>query len=161
MISFDDLKKIMSYDPESGNLLWLISRGKARIGSIAGCIYSDGYRVVTILGKRYRSTHLAFLLMTGNMPENIIDHIDLMKSNDRWKNLREANRSQNGANQKLQSRSKTRLKGVHKKRKRSWDSAIRHDGKTIYLGSFLCPAAAHFAYVVAAHKLHGEFARFS
>lgn len=31
--------------------------------------------------------------------------------------------------------------------------------KRIYLGWFTCPAAAHFAYVIAADKAFGEFAR--
>lgn len=155
------VKELLKYDPTTGDLVWLVSRGKAKVGKVAGCIYSDGYRVVEIFGERYRSTHLAFLLMTGKMPREMVDHVDGTKSNDRWGNLREATRSQNGANQKLQSRKNLPLKGVERTPGGNYRASLRHHRKLIHLGTFGCPAAAHFAYAVAADIHHGEFARFS
>ena len=38
-------------------------------------------------------------------------------------------------------------------------SQIRKNGKVYNLGYFNCPAAASFAYQIAADKLHKEFAR--
>ncbi len=43
--------------------------------------------------------------------------------------------------------------------RRKWVAEIMADGKSRKVGSFDCPAAAHFAYIIAADKLHGEFAR--
>jgi hypothetical protein len=38
---------------------------------------------------------------------------------------------------------------------------IMYKGSRRFLGYFSCPAAAHFAYVIAADKYFGEFARSS
>lgn len=40
-----------------------------------------------------------------------------------------------------------------------WRARIAKDGRSHILGYFDTPEAAHAAYVAAAHKYHGEFAR--
>lgn len=66
----------------------------------------DGYRVITIFGNektrpQYRSGRLAFLYMTGHWPEWDVDHKNRKRGDDRWKNLREATRSQNLRNRQM------------------------------------------------------------
>lgn len=52
------------------------------------------------------------------------------------------------------------MKGVSFiQKRRIWRAAIGHNGKVLNLGNYDCPAAAHFAYIVAADKMRGEFAR--
>ena len=50
------------------------------------------------------------------------------------------------------------LKGVSRN-KQKWRARIKVAGECIDLGQVSCPAAAHFAYVVAADKFFGEYAR--
>jgi hypothetical protein len=50
------------------------------------------------------------------------------------------------------------LKGVQKHRLR-WRALLGSGANRVVIGSYDCPAAAHFAYVVEADKRYGEFAR--
>jgi len=88
----------------------------------------------------------------------VIDHRDGDPSNNRWNNLRRATPSQNNANRRLQQNNAWGLKGVSRHRSR-WRASIRKDRRTHHLGVFSTPQAAHAAYVAAARKLFGEFAR--
>jgi hypothetical protein len=54
------------------------------------------------------------------------------------------------------------LKGVTLMKKRQkWRAQLGSVTGPAYLGEFDCPAAAHFAYIIAADKKYGEFARSS
>jgi HNH endonuclease len=98
-LTAERLRELLSYDPTTGQWTWLVTRGStAPAGSIAGTIYSNGYRYITIDYRRYFSSRLAFLYMTGEWPQHEVDHIDRCSSNDKWDNLRPATRSENNAN---------------------------------------------------------------
>ncbi len=89
-----------------------------------------------------------------------IDHIDGNPSNNTFANLRLASRSENSMNKKLGGNNKTGLKGAQWCNKDSrWYGRITLKGRVHHLGSFDCPAAAHFAYQIAADKMFGKFAR--
>jgi hypothetical protein len=45
------------------------------------------------------------------------------------------------------------------KRLSKWHAQIQHEKKTTYLGLFTDEYVAHLAYVNAAKRMHGEFAR--
>lgn len=99
--------------------------------------------------------------MTGRWPKVTVDHINCIKADDRWCNLREATHSQNGANQH-DRKSRVPFKGVTwVSRDKNYQAAIRINYRTITLGRFDTPEAAHAAYRKAARKHFGEFARFS
>lgn len=158
MLTQAKLKSIMRYDPATGHLYWLEARnGGARKGDRAGC-YMRGYIMVKIDGRSYGAHRLAFLYMTGSLPE-MVDHKNGVRGDNRWINLRAATRKQNCANSKLQKRNKLGLKGVYQASKGAFVARIKHNGQLKYLGSFKSAAEAHAAYVEAAHRLHGEFAR--
>lgn len=168
MITVEELKQVLSYDPETGVFTYVddILAGRfgktpcARAGDIAGGIGSDGYRKIKLRGRSYRAHRLAWLYCTGRWPRNEIDHINGIADDNRWKNLREATRAENNCNRKTSKLNSTGVKGVywHKKNK-CYCADIRVNGKKIYLGSFSCPTAAHLAYCKAAKAHFGEFAR--
>lgn len=155
------LKQLFHYDPETG-----VFTRKLTVSSRAlsgGCSFyknEHGYRQIRADYRLYRAHHLAWLYMTGAWPDAQIDHIDGNRENNRFANLRPATNAQNGKNRGAQSNNKLGLKGVsfHKK-SRKYRVSIVSDGSYHYLGLFDCPAAAHFSYIIAADKLHGEFAR--
>ena len=161
MITAERLRELLHYDPETGEWTWARPQKASHMkpGDRAGSFFVQGYRGIMIDGRRYKEHRLAFLYMTDDWPPGSIDHINLDKADNRWSNLRVATRSQNRANQPADKTNKLKLKGVCRLR-RAFLAQITVNGKKTCLGLFDCPAAAHFAYVVAADKAHGEYARF-
>ena len=86
----DDLKDLLHYDKDTGVFTWLVSRGHAAVGKIAGCINAKGYLQIRIYGKTYRAHRLVFLYMEGKLPPDQVDHINRDKTDNRWSNLRHA-----------------------------------------------------------------------
>ena len=103
---------------------------------------------------------LAWLYMTGKWPVAQIDHINMVKNDNRWSNLREATKAQNKANSP--GRSTCGFKGVYVVKKRGtikYRAQLRSAGKLHDLGYYRTPEEANAAYAVAAERMHGEFAR--
>src|SRR5215475_5659246 len=154
MLTLQRLREVLSYDPETGLLTWLQKTGRKSAGSVAGSLDNNGYVVIRIDRRIYKSHRLAWLLMTGEWPKHTIDHINNAPADNRWENLREATYSQNNANRGLTTRNKSGLKGV------SWHSQnncwVAHFLNR-YIGSFNSPEDAHAAYCEVAQKHFGEF----
>lgn len=144
----------LDYDPETGVLRWKVARAqRVRVGDIAGSLnrYS-GYQTVSLRNKGYRAHRLIWLMVHGEWPDLVIDHIDRDTANNRLSNLRLATRSQNSANGKVR---RNGLKGAHfHKGSRRWHAKLC--GKLV--GSFGTEDEAHRAYVQAASLKHGPFA---
>jgi len=156
---FKRVNELLSYDPLTGVLRWKVRRGSAAAGKIAGTINSNGHRQVAVDGTLYLAHHLASLLMKGVWPETMIDHRNLDRDDNRWRNLREANRSQNAANSSVRTNNKLGVKGVVQLPSGRFQAAIRIKGKQIYLGSFDTIEEAGQAYAAKAREVYGEFAR--
>jgi hypothetical protein len=148
-LTIEYLKEILEYKQDTGNFIWKIKRGKANIGRVAGT-NCHGYMSLRIHQRAYLVHRLAYFYMTGKWPIEI-DHINGIKNDNRWCNLREANRSQNNANRK--PKNKFKCVWPHKNK---WTTQF--DRK--HLGTFDTPEEAHKAYCDAAYKKFGEFARY-
>lgn len=157
------MREFLSYSPLAGEFTWLKNRhtGRPLKGRTAGSINKFGYRRIWLDGKSYPANRLAWLYMTGAWPTHQIDHIDGVRSNDRWDNLREATNGQNKANSRINKNNSVGLKGVSRQRgqRALWHSRIMKDRQSFDLGQFDCPVAAHIAYIIAADRHFGEFAR--
>lgn len=154
------LKHLLHYDPNTGIFTRKTSVRHASKGSVSGSDNGEGYLRICVDGVRYYSHKLAWLYMTGEYPDHFVDHSDCDHSNNRWSNLRVASAAENCRNRRRSSVNRSGFKGVHWRVERSkWVASIAVDGKNRRIGSFDCPAAAHFAYVIAANKHYGEFAR--
>lgn len=116
MITQSELKELLHYDPETGVFTWLISVSNVKTGAIARD-YSHGYLRVSIKGKRYYGHRLAWLYMTGEWPKHQIDHINHVRCDNRFKNLRCATNSENHKNTPRRKDNKTGITGV------SWEKA--------------------------------------
>jgi len=156
------LMESLHYDPETGIFTHLKNNGKAKIGQPAGCLDSVGYRVIVVGGKPRKAHRLAWLYMTGEFPEDYIDHINHAKDDNRFVNLREATPAQNAEHKRTFSAHG--IKGIHYVPKSSarnpWRAIIEYERKTVHLGMFKTAEEAGEAYKKAALKYHGEFSHF-
>jgi len=107
-----ELKKILDYDPEMGIFTWKTNYYTHCKGEVAGLISSSGYIYIGIGCRGYQAHRLVFLWCFGYLPENIVDHIDRDKKNNRPSNLREVSHSCNMRNKGISKNHKTGIKGV-------------------------------------------------
>ena len=156
-----ELRRRLDYDPETGVFTWTESRGSVRKGVIAGAKpRSDGYLLIRVYGNLYLAHRLAWLYMTGTWPENDIDHINCVRDDNRFINLRGATRTQNLRNSKPQKGGTSRFKGVYFDARRcKWVSGIQVNKKQIFLGYFDVEKEAAAAYAKAANDYFENFAR--
>lgn len=158
MLTQTRLWQIVRYDPKSGEMVWVAPTGRrVKVGDPVGWMDNHGYRRASIDGKTYVVHRLIWLYMTGAWPKPFIDHRDADRSNNRWKNLREATQQQNMQNGAKRTKG---LKGTHwSTRRNAWAAQISIDKKQTFLGYFKSAEAAHAAYAQAARFHFGEFAR--
>ena len=154
------LRKVLAYDPETGTFIWRSN------GKVAGSRDFKGYWVIGItVGGRlfvYKAHRLAWFYMTGEWPYPSVDHIDRVKNNNKFINLRLANASQNGGNAGLRKDNTSGVKGVNwYKSSNKWVAKIAVKGKRLSLGYFDSIDDASAAYERAAREHFGEFARMS
>lgn len=103
-------------------------------------------------------TVMARMIGRPLLRSEIVDHCDLNPLNNQRSNLRLATQSQNRANARAGKNNVLGVKGVSKVKNR-YKAQIKVQKKSIYLGSFLTLEEAHTAYITAAKKYFGEFAR--
>ncbi len=159
MLTQARLRDLLDYDPRTGVFIWRSNRGGAA-GRLAGTIDTHGYRLIRVDCKLYRSCRLAWLYVTGEWPKYQIDHINMVRDDDSWTNLRLATSSQNNMNRRARAGTASGLKGVSwDSRSGKWVALITAFGVTTWLGVFDDPQEAHRAYSDAAEKFHGEYRR--
>ncbi len=89
-----------------------------------------------------------------------VDHISGDGLDCRRENLRLATRAQNARNARRSRANTSGFKGVSwHAGGQKWQAMIWAGGKNKHLGHFTTPESAHQAYVEAADRLFGEFAR--
>jgi hypothetical protein len=151
------LSQVLTYDPASGVLRWLVSRGKGRAGEIAGNQHRNGYLRVGFDGRDYLAHRVAWCMHHGVWPTSAIDHIDGVKTNNRIANLRYADKSLNGQNLKSSHKDKVvpaPLGVSWIKRRKKWRATICVRGTTKQLGLFDDVNEAARAYAYAKSVLH-------
>ena len=159
MITQAKLKEVLHYDPETGLFIWLVSLRYGDAGKVAGTPDKDGYNTIRISGESHRANRLAFLYMTGTIPD-MVDHADGIVGNDSWSNLRESDSITNGYNRKINANNTSGIKGVTwVSSTKSWRARINVAGKRFSLGNFNTLGEAEQAINNARIKHHGEFAR--
>lgn len=154
------VRATISYNPETGKLTRLISKQARRLGD-TGYLNKRGYQLVNVGSTRLFAHRVAWFLMTGSWPDNEIDHINAIRSDNRWENLRCARHIENIWNKGVSPKNKSGFKGVTIPlcRRTGWNAKITHNGEGIYLGTFATAQEASNAYQAKAIELRGEFHR--
>lgn len=153
--TIDQLRRLLSYDPETGVLTWLprppevfagatletkrMSCGrwnKRYVGTVAGGLESEGYLAVKIYNRSMLAHRLAWAIHHGEWPELVL-HRDGDRSNNRILNLRSTSRQVCQRNQRRHSSNTSGRTGVSWSRVRAiWTAQIKIGKKSHYLGSF-------------------------
>lgn len=158
MITQEYLQSIIDYNINTGEFYWKKQKQGRKISKIINTLDRRGYVVIKIDRVQYLAHRLAWLYMTGEWPENEIDHKDLNKSNNKWENLREANRQENNRNRRMPKNNTTGFKGVYKVRDK-YIARIQHNGIKFNLGTYGTKEEAFAAYKIKADELHKEYKR--
>ena len=143
MITYDQLKQLLSYDPATGIFTWQ-SRLK---GLSAGTLTSDGYVSICIAGKRYYAHRLAWFYMTGNWPTEEIDHKDRVRNNNAWSNLRQASKSENKHN-------RAGAKNIIPTKSGKWLVYMKANGQAKTFGTYACFGQAVLTRARVKKELH-------
>lgn len=113
----DFILKNYVYDESTGEIFSKIKN--VNLGSL-----KDGYKKITtkINGKiiQLRFHRVAWLLYYKSWPENLIDHIDGDKLNNKIDNLRECNQQKNCRNAKIKNNNRLGLKNICEKKDKNY-----------------------------------------
>lgn len=157
-ITQERLKQLVTYNPDSGIFYRKTTFGKSIAGNETGTKSMYGYLLITIDRKSYRAHRLAWLYMYGCIPNGHIDHINGIRTDNRIKNLREADYFKNAWNSKVQKNNTTGVKGVSfNKKSRLYDASVCKNNKRYYVGGFKTLDEAKIAIEEFREYLHGEF----
>lgn len=167
------LMSLIHYDLETGIFRWksrpstLFKSERAcnswngkYSGEIAGCKNDAGYIVITLKypkRKCYKAHRLAWLYIHGNMPDDLIDHKDMDRSNNRIDNLRDVTNSvnlQNISKPRADNKSSRYLGVSYCKRTQKYRASIVVNGKYKSLKYHDDEETAYNAYLKAKHELH-------
>lgn len=162
LLTSERLKELLSYNSETGDFHWLVQRGRAKKGDLAGCTNVYGYRQITIDQKQYRAHRLAWLYTHGEWPEGEIDHIEHDQLDNGINLLRDVPHRENQKNRKKNSNNTSGVVGVcFRPLKNKWKAQIGVDRKVKNLGEFTSfkeavearkEADVEYGY----HKNHGK-----
>lgn len=156
IITVNRLREALNYNPETGTFTWLIrTSNRISVGDRAGRDNGNGYRRISIDGQSYYEHQLAWLYVYAEWPENEVDHIDGVGTNNKISNLRHGTHTENSQNLSLRSTNKSGMIGVSwSKLHLKWEAYITVNFKKKYLGLFDDLEAAGAAYLNAKKELH-------
>ena len=131
----DRLKSVLHYNPDTGIFTHIRSGHGVYPGKVAGAIMR-GYIGIKIDGVAHRAHRLAFLYITGEMPEGV-DHINQKKTDNRFINLRKATAQENNQNRTTPINNTSGAIGVRfDPRMGKWRAQFYRNGKCCHLGFF-------------------------
>jgi len=174
-LSVSIIKEFFSYDKTSGDVTikkrdrkWFNSKFSypafnSRYGDKSmKTVDKDGYLIMTVLGVRLTAHHIAYAIVNGRYAREI-DHINGIRDDNSWSNLREVTRVDNMKNKCLWNRNKTGVMGVSLiKETKRWRVRINtKTQKSKQLGMFkdyfeavCCRKSAEITY--GYHENHGR-----
>lgn len=163
-ITQEELKKQLTYDPETGLWRWNIGfRKRKKWGSwrwFKGSPLVNGRYRVKINGVLYYSHTLAWLYMYGEFVLGL-DHINRDGGDNRIANLRKATAAQNAMNKKVYTNNNSGTTGIryeaYKKLRKRWGARIKKQG-IVYEKYFFTEDEAIEWRRDKERELFGEFA---
>ncbi len=118
-VPIDHVRSLWEYNPGTGEFTWRVFRHPCSYpGDVAGYVAANrgnkSYVRMKCAGRLVFAHRLAWFYMTGAWPKREIDHINGDGLDNRWENLREADRFLNNRNLTgLKSNNTSGKTGVH------------------------------------------------
>ena len=141
VLSPDELRDLLDYDPASGLLTWKrVTRGNLvnLIGreACARVKPPGGYKVGIIAGREYYAHRVIWALVHGEWPK-YVDHIDGNKLNNRLSNLRSVDAATSARNMPRLRTNRSGVSGVsYSERRRKWHAYIQVNRRKHHVGFF-------------------------
>lgn len=175
MITIDQLRELLDYDSDAGELLWrprpreMFTRdrlwmtwntryaGKRALNTID----SHGYAHGRLLDKKHYAHRVILALTNGEWPDEV-DHINGDRTDNRLSNLRAVSHQRNMRNRKRATNNTSGVTGVYwSARERAWVAQIGVNGRMRSLGRFANKndAAAARKSADALHGFHENHGR--
>ena len=144
----DLLREYFTYDKNTG-IVTRLKRvsSRALVGYEVGSMGVSGYLGVCFQGKHYRLARVIWKLVTGDDPLGQIDHINRIRTDNRWSNLRVVTQQQNNLNRGMRC--------YYLRPSGRYEVVLQ--GK--YIGTFDTPEEASLAYEVAREKVLNDSLR--
>lgn len=148
-------RELLCYYPETGELVWRISRGAVKAGAPIRSVNHGGYFLVRIDNRLFLAHRVIWLMQTGEWPAGCMDHINGIRQDNRWSNFRLLSNKENVQNQRRAYKTNsTGLLGAAKRPCNRFSAQIKADGVYHHLGNYRTAQEAHEAYVAAKRRLH-------
>jgi len=138
VLSQSELKKHIHYNPDTGIITRILSTSnRVKVGSVCDNKNNFGYIRVGICGRRYQAHTVIWLYMTGKFPKKQVDHMNHIRDDNRWCNLREVTSRENSLNCKLSKNNTSGFSGVSwNPLNNNWRVRVMVLGETINVGSY-------------------------
>jgi len=173
-ISADELRNIISYNPENGKLVWktrfpsTFSSSPKKSADIKCKVFNKtfagtsalsykakhGYLQGNIAGKLVYAHRAAWAIHYGEWPCGILDHINGDGFDNRIENLRDTTQKMNMRNRKKSQKKCSKHVGVRMAPSGRWIAVLGLKPNALYLGTFNTQEEA-IAARIAAEKTYG------
>jgi hypothetical protein len=156
VLTYDEVREKFTFYEDSGQFIWN-SRNRESFNTKAGfSIFNarfagrpfgglheaTGYIYGNVGGRVFAAHRLIWLWMTGEWPDQV-DHINGMRNDNRWCNLRNVDRSANMKNASMRTDNTSGFVGVYYvKRSGKWIAKLVANGVAIHIGTFDSPEKA-------------------
>lgn len=179
-IDVEQLSEALQYDPDTGLFVWkrrpvshfsdhgtrdaegCANNWNSRWAGKPALTYIGihGYFCGRLFGKGLLAHRCAYALMTGSWPELFMDHINGVRTDNRWSNLRPCNHYQSIQNRASYGKTCEYIGVYWSKKLQGYVGNVYHKGKSYYCGfSADDPEKVARRRDAKARELFGEFAR--
>lgn len=107
----ENLRLAFVYNPETGVITHRNKSRSGNQGDTATKTHSGGYLAIRVGNKELLAHRVIFMYMEGYFPEQV-DHINHVRKDNRWVNLRDASHMENCKNHSLAKHNTSNVNGV-------------------------------------------------
>ena len=157
MLLHEELLRELRYEPDTGFFFWRRKSTSRKMGVPIGTPDGCGYLQIRFAGKMRKLHKLAWFYVKREWPKDCLDHINCVKSDNRFENLREASRAENAANRNIATGSFVGEVGIYLHRDSKFQARLMHRGK-VYTKLCATLNEAREWRIVKEQELFGDFA---